>query len=244
MKQGLFTVAGNEPLTGKVHRLILRGDCTAIRAPGQFVTLSLPGFFLRRPFSLCDWTEDSLTLLVEKAGKGTDHLLSLPLGTELDALTGLGNGFDLSAAGDSPLLIGGGTGLSPLYALTKALLARGIFPTVILGFNTKADVFYESEFRALGCQVLVTTADGSYGIPGFVTEAMDRPHSSFYACGPEAMLRAVCDRSPMGGQISLDRRMGCGFGACMGCTVMTRSGPRRICKDGPVLKKEELLWDA
>lgn len=243
MKQGLFTIEENRPLTGRVSRLRLRGDVSAIKRPGQFADLRLEGFFLRRPFSVCDRDEESFTVLYETAGRGTEQLRRLPCGTAMDALTGLGNGFTLSRGGARPLLIGGGSGVSPLYGLAKALLRQGAQPTAILGFADAAEVFYADEFEALGVETVVTTADGSRGVHGFVTAAMDREHTGFFACGPTAMLRAVCLASDRPGQLSFDRRMGCGFGACMGCTVQTASGPRRVCKDGPVFDREEVLWE-
>ena len=242
MKQSVFTLIENEALTARFSLLRLRGDCSAIECPGQFVSLSLPGFFLRRPFSVCDWDEHSFSLIVEEAGKGTALLRSLQPGTELDVLTGLGKGFDLSRAGDAPLLIGGGSGVSPLLGLAKRLLTLGASPRVILGFPNREDLILLDEFFRLGLAPTVTTDDGSFGIRGRVTEAMDLPHSFFYACGPAPMLRAVCEASPVSGQVSLDARMGCGFGACMGCTIQTRQGPKRVCKDGPVFRKEALLW--
>ncbi len=242
MKQGVFTISENIPLTERFSLLHLRGDCSAIRTPGQFVELALPGLFLRRPFSVCDWDAGSLSLLYEQVGRGTALLRSLPVGTELDLLTGLGKGFRLSRAGERPLLIGGGSGVSPLLGLARRLLEGGVRPHVILGFASREDLVLLDEFYRLGLAPTVTTEDGSFGIRGRVTEAMDLPHSFFYACGPHAMLQAVCQASPVSGQISLDGRMGCGFGACMGCTVQTVNGPRRVCKDGPVFDKEELLW--
>ena len=243
MKQGIFTVAENKPLTAKVSRLVLKGDVSAIERPGQFVQLRLDGLYLRRPFSVCGRDEDSFTVLFETVGKGTEKLRTLECHSRLDVLTGLGNGFDLDACGEAPLLIGGGTGLSPLYWLAKELLKKGRHPTVLLGFNTASDVFYENEFRTLGLETVVTTVDGSYGVKGFVTDAMDREHTGFYTCGPEAMMKAVCACTDKPGQLSFDKRMGCGFGACMGCTVKTKNGLKRICKDGPVLDREEVLWE-
>ena len=243
MKQGIFTVAENRPLTGKVSRLVLKGDVSAIERPGQFVQLRLDGLYLRRPFSVCDRDTDSFTVLFETVGKGTSQLRSVEPGAELDTLTGLGNGFDLSACGDTPLLIGGGTGVSPLYWLAKELLRQGKRPTALLGFNTAGDVFYETAFRALGVETIVTTVDGSCGVKGFVTDAMNWEYTSFYTCGPEAMMKAVCEHTDKPGQLSFDKRMGCGFGACMGCTVKTKNGLKRICKDGPVLSSEEVLWE-
>ena len=243
MKQGVFTVLENSPLTEGFFRLRLGGDCSAIRDPGQFADLALPGFFLRRPFSVSDWDEKSFTLVIRRTGRGTEALAALPPRAELDVLTGLGRGFDLNRAGDRPLLVGGGSGVSPLPGLARRLLALGTQPQVILGFDSREDLMLLEDFYALGLAPTVTTRDGSFGIRGLVTEAMDLPHSFFYACGPLPMLRAVCERSAASGQVSLDGRMGCGFGACMGCTIPTAKGPRRVCRDGPVFDKEEMLWD-
>lgn len=242
MKQGVFTIQENRPLTERFSLLRLQGDCSAIQVPGQFVQLSLPGLFLRRPFSVCDWSDTGLTLVYERVGRGTELLRGLPTGTALDVLTGLGHGFDLDRAGDRPLLIGGGSGASPLLGLARQLLERGVYPQVILGFGRREDMILLDAFYQIGLSSTVTTEDGSFGIRGRVTDAMDLPHSFFYACGPLPMLRAVSERSSASGQLSLDARMGCGFGACMGCTIQTASGPRRVCKDGPVFDKEELLW--
>ncbi len=243
MKQGSFTIVENTPLTEKVSRLRLKGDCSAVGEPGQFVDLRLERLFLRRPLSVCDCEDGVLTLLYELAGAGTALLRTLPEGTELELLTGLGHGFDRSLAGERPLLIGGGTGASPLYGLAKGLIAEGRQVSVLLGFSTAAEVFYEKEFEALGADVTVCTEDGSRGLPGFVTAAMDRPYSFFYSCGPKAMLHAVCQSARTDGQLSLAVRMGCGFGACMGCRVETVSGDKRVCRDGPVFGKGEILWD-
>ena len=242
MKQSMFTIAENSPLTERFSLLRLEGDCSAIERPGQFVELMLPGLFLRRPFSVCDWDGKGFSLLIEQVGKGTELLRSLPVGQELDVLTGLGNGFDLSRAGERPLLIGGGSGVSPLLGLARRLAERGVRPHVILGFPSREDLLLLDDFFRLGLAPTVTTDDGSFGIRGRVTEAMDIPHTFFYACGPLPMLRAVCEKSPAPGEVSLDARMGCGFGACMGCTIQTAQGARRVCKDGPVFEKEELLW--
>lgn len=242
MKQSIFRIRENTPLNARYSRLVLAGDTSAITRPGQFADLSLPGFFLRRPFSVCDWNENSLTLIYEAVGKGTNALRELPTSTALDVLTGLGNGFDLSRAGDEPLLIGGGSGASPLLGLCRRLLNAGTRPHVILGFNTREEVILAEDFLAMGVCPTITTADGSFGIRGFVTEAMDIPHSFFYTCGPEVMMKAVSEKSPAHGQLSFDVRMGCGFGACMGCTKATVNGPKRVCKDGPVFEKEEIRW--
>ncbi len=243
MKQGIFTVVENKALTGKVSRLVLKGDVTAIERPGQFIQLRLDGLYLRRPFSVCDRDSGSFTILFETVGKGTEKLRDVRPCATIDALTGLGNGFDLNACGDKPLLIGGGTGVSPLYWLAKELIRQGRHPAALLGFNTAGDVFYEDEYQALGIETIVTTVDGSCGVKGFVTNAMDCEHTGFFTCGPEAMMKAVCAATDKPGQLSFDKRMGCGFGACMGCTVKTGNGLKRICRDGPVLDREEVLWE-
>ena len=243
MKQGLYEITENTALTDKVMRMRLAGDTSAMERPGQFVDIRLESLFLRRPLSVCDWDDESFTILYERVGQGTERMAALPAGERLDVLTGLGNGYDISLAGGHPLLVGGGTGLSPLYGLAKALLKNGVRPVVILGFHTAAEVFYTGEFKSMGIEPVITTEDGSCGVRGFVTSAMDFPYTFFYACGTEAMLRAVCEKSRCPGQISLGKRMGCGFGACMGCTVLTKNGAKRICKDGPVLDSEEVLWE-
>ena len=244
MKQTLYTVCSNEPLARQVFRMRLLGDTSAITAPGQFVDLALPGFFLRRPISICDYDADGLTIIYKVVGKGTAALSRLAPGAELDALSGLGNGFDTQKSGEAPLLIGGGVGVPPLYALAKRLLAEGKCPTAVLGFNKADEVFYAGEFENLGVRTIVCTADGSVGVRGFVTDAIATlsGYSFYYACGPEPMLRAVHALCPCGGQLSFEERMGCGFGACMGCSCKTKYGNKRICKDGPVLDKEEIVW--
>lgn len=242
MKQGLFKIIENVPVTDSVMKMKLEGDTSAITRPGQFVNIKLDGLFLRRPISVCDVEGDVLTILYKVVGKGTEMMRDMKEGT-LDILTGLGNGYDLSLVGDKPLVIGGGVGVPPMYLLTKKLIEAGKTVTVILGFNTADEVFYEEEFKKLGADVIVTTVDGSYGIKGFVTDAMgDLDYSHFCTCGPEAMLKAVSKASKTSGQMSFEERMGCGFGACMGCSCETLTGYKRICKEGPVMMKEEILW--
>ena len=242
MKQTIFTVTENIALTDSVYQMKLSGDTEGI-ACGQFVNLKLDGLYLRRPISVCDCREGELTLVYKVVGKGTEQMSAMAVGTEIDLLTGLGNGYDLAPCGDTALLLGGGVGVPPLYKLAKELIAAGKKVTVVLGFNTKNEVFYEAEFKALGANVLVTTADGSYGIKGFVTDAIaDVEYTYFYTCGPEPMLKAVYKATKTEGQFSFEERMGCGFGACMGCSCKTVTGYKRICKDGPVLRKEEILW--
>lgn len=241
MKQGKFKIVENIPLTEDAMKMVLSGDTSRITSPGQFVNIRLEGFFLRRPISVCDVEGDRLTIIYKIVGRGTKAMAEMT-GGELDLLTGLGNGYDTEPSGDMPLLIGGGAGVPPMYLLARRLMEQGKKPQVILGFNTAAEVFLEDEFRNLGADVTVTTADGSYGIRGFVTDAMNREYSYFYACGPQLMLKAVSDASKTGGQLSFEERMGCGFGACMGCSCETLYGSKRICKDGPVLRKEEIIW--
>ena len=244
MKQGFFIIAENAPITGSVFRLRLTGDVSALTAPGQFVNIRLDGNFLRRPISVSDWDGESFTLLYKVVGAGTKQLSEMKPGSALDVLTGLGNGFDVSDAGENPLLLGGGIGAAPLFRLAKDLIAAGKSATVILGFNTADEIFYETEFRALGAQVITATADGSRGAKGFVTDAAKGiDHSYYYACGPEPMLKAVFRAVSGDGQLSFEERMGCGFGACMGCTCRTVTGWKRICREGPVLRKGEILWD-
>ncbi len=242
MKQGLFEIIENTPLTANVYRMRLRGDTSDITRSGQFVNLKLDGFYLRRPISVCDREDGGLTIIYKVVGKGTEAMAAMT-GGRLVVLTGLGNGYDLSVSGDRPLLLGGGVGVPPMYLLAKDLIAEGKQVTVILGFNTKSEIFYEDEFRALGADVYVTTVDGSYGQKGFVTDAMKNiDYSYFYTCGPEPMLKAIFSASTTEGQLSFEERMGCGFGACMGCSCKTIYGNKRICKEGPVLRKEEILW--
>ncbi len=241
MKQGWFEIVDNVPLTDTVWKMRLRGDTSAITAPGQFVNVRLDGLYLRRPISVCDCEDGSLTLVYKVVGKGTRQMSGLASG-RLDVLTGLGNGYNTTPAGDCPLLLGGGVGVPPLYMLAKRLIVEGRRVSVVLGFNTQSEVFYEQEFRALGAEVTVATADGSYGTRGFVTDALPSNYSYFYTCGPEPMLKAVYAATVTGGQFSFEERMGCGFGACMGCSCKTITGNKRICKEGPVLQKEEIIW--
>ncbi len=242
MKQVKLILGKREKLSSNVYRIQLFGDVSAITAPGQFIDLKIQGYFLRRPISVYDSDGDSVSVIYKVVGKGTEALTELPIGTPLDVLTGLGNGYDVTLCGDAPLLLGGGSGVPPMYYLAKQLIAKGIKPSVILGFNTKDEVFCEEEFRRLGADVTVTTVDGSYDQKGFVTDALPDGYTYFYTCGPEAMLKAVFRETKTSGQFSFEERMGCGFGACMGCTCKTVTGYKRICKDGPVLKKEEILW--
>ena len=244
MKQSIFQILSNTALTDSVYKMILSGDTSAITAPGQFVNIKLDGLFLRRPISVCDYDENTLTLVYKVVGKGTEKMRRMNAGDRLDLLTGLGNGYDLTLSGEKPVLLGGGVGVPPLYNLAKKLIAQGKDVTVILGFNTKSEIFYEDAFQALGCTVLVTTVDGSFGIKGFATDALPEKYTYFYTCGPEPMLKSVYRATRTSGQMSFEERMGCGFGACMGCSCKTLTGYKRICKDGPVMKKEEILWEA
>ena len=242
MKQGIYRIIQNIPLTDNVMLMKLAGDTEGV-ACGQFINIKLDGLYLRRPISVCDCEDGFITIIYKVVGKGTKQMQQMKDG-ELDVLIGLGNGYDTSVSGTTPLLLGGGVGVPPLYMLAKKLIAEGKKVSVVLGFNTKSEVFYENEFKALGAAVTVTTADGSYGTKGFVTDAIsDIDYTYFYTCGPEPMLKAVYNTTKTSGQLSFEERMGCGFGACMGCSCKTLYGNKRICKDGPVLVKEEIIWE-
>lgn len=243
MKQAFFTILSTRQIAPHAFETVLAGDTSAITAPGQFVNIKIEGLFLRRPISVCDFSKGKLTLLYKVVGEGTRRLAEKKAGESLDLLVGLGNGFDVSHSGKNPLLIGGGIGVPPLYGLCKAILAAGGMPRVIMGFATDKEIVYQKEFAALGVSVDIATQDGSAGTRGYVTQLVDQaPYSYFYACGPEAMLRAVCHVCDTDGELSFEERMGCGFGACMGCSCQTLTGNKRICKEGPVLQKEEILW--
>lgn len=244
-KKGIYKIVANEPLTSDVWRMVLEGDTQWISRPGQFVNIELEGLYLRRPISINDWTENTITIIYKVVGRGTEQMSRMTAGEELDVLTGLGNGFDVDVECERPLLVGGGVGVPPLYRLAKELLARGKKVSVVLGFNTAKEIFYADEFRALGAEVYISTADGSVGTKGFVTDAIregEVEFDYFYSCGPLPMLKALCDNTTVSGELSFEERMGCGFGACMGCSCKTLTGNKRICKEGPVMKREEIIW--
>ena len=241
-KQNKYKILSNDALTENIYKMVLGGDTQYITAPGQFINIQLDGKFLRRPISVCDYSDDTITIIYKVVGEETEQMKQLAVGEVLDVLTGLGNGYDISKS-TKPLLIGGGVGVPPMYNLAKALINDGQKVSVVLGFNTSKEIFYEDEFKALGCDVFVTTVDGSYGIKGFVTDAMkDIDYDYFYTCGPLPMFKAIYNATETSGQFSFEERMGCGFGACMGCSYKTKYGNKRICKDGPVLVKEEIIW--
>ena len=242
MKQGLFTIEQNLPLTATVYRMVLSGDVSDITAPGQFINIQLDGKFLRRPISVYDVDATSVTIIYKVVGRGTEQMRRMLPGQTLDVLTGLGNGYDTAITGERPLLVGGGVGVPPLYLLAKKLREQGKDVCVVLGFNTRDEVFCEQEFKDLGCAVTVTTVDGSYGVKGFVTNAMDVDYTHVCTCGPEPMLKAVYKACQTDGQFSFEERMGCGFGACMGCSCKTVTGYKRICKEGPIMRKGDILW--
>ena len=243
MKQGIFKISENKKLVENIYKMVLVGDTSDITACGQFINIQLDGLYLRRPISVCDCDETAVTIIYKVVGRGTEQMSKMAVGEGLDVLTGLGNGYDLSLSGDKPVLLGGGVGVPPLYMLAKKLKEQGKDVSVILGFNNKSEVFYVQEFKDLGCDVTVTTVDGSYGVKGFVTNAYPNDYTYFYTCGPEPMLKAIYKTSKTSGQMSFEERMGCGFGACMGCSCKTIAGYKRICKDGPVMQKEEILWE-
>ena len=244
MKDVNLIIKSNVCIAPTVYKMVLCGDTTHITAPGQFVNFKLDGLYLRRPISVCDYTDDTLTVIYKVVGVGTEQMSKMKAGESMMTLVGLGNGYDTSKSGRNPLCIGGGVGIPPMYNLAKKLILEGKLPQIILGFNKKDEIFYEDEFKALGCEVYVCTADGSYGIPGFVTNAMENlDYSYFYTCGPLPMFRAINKVAKTSGQLSFEERMGCGFGACMGCSCKTITGYKRICKDGPVLEREEILWE-
>ena len=243
MKQSLFEILSNENIAKDIYKMVLKGDTSAITAPGQFINIKIDGFFLRRPISVCDYNSENVTIIYKVVGSGTEVMANMKIGEKLDILSGLGNGFDTSKSGKTPVLIGGGVGVPPMYNLCKVLINEGKNVKVILGFNSADDVFYENEFKALGADVYVATADGSYGTKGFVTDVLkDIEYSYFYTCGPMPMFKAIENIAKTSGQYSFEERMGCGFGACMGCSCKTKYKNIRICKDGPVLEREVIVW--
>ena len=243
MKQTIFDILSNKNIAKDVYEMVLEGDTEGI-APGQFVNIKLDGLYLRRPISVCDFSDKTLTLVYKVVGVGTEQMSGMNAGEKLDVLTGLGNGYDSSKSGNAPLLIGGGVGVPPMFAQAKKLIAEGKKVSVILGFNAADEIFYEEKFKEIGADVFVTTVDGSVGTKGFVTDALGLAgnYTYVYTCGPEVMLKAVYNATEVSGQYSFEERMGCGFGACVGCTCKTKYGNKRICKDGPVLEKEEIIW--
>lgn len=243
-KKNKYIIEENIKIAKDVYKMILSGDTQYITAPGQFINIEIDGFYLRRPISVCDYDEKTITIIYKVVGNGTEKLAKYHKGIVLDILTGLGNGFDINVSGEKPLLIGGGVGCPPMYNLCKKLVKANKKPVVVLGFNSEEDVFYEEEFKNLGAEVHISTADGSYETKGFVTDIIKNleNYTYYYACGPIPMLKAIYDSAQGTGELSFEERMGCGFGACMGCSCKTKYGNKRICKDGPVLKKEEIIW--
>lgn len=244
MKQRIFKILKNESIADNTYEMKLSGDASGIERPGQFINIKLDGFFLRRPISICDYSDNSITIIYKTVGKGTEQMAKMT-GGELEILLPLGNGYNTEKSGERPLLIGGGAGVPPMYALALQLIREGKKPVVVLGFNRKSEVFYGREFEKAGIKTILATADGSVGVKGFVTDAVrELDYSYYFACGPEPMLKAVYRECTTSGQLSFEERMGCGFGACMGCSCRTLYGTKRICKDGPVLEKEEIIWEA
>lgn len=243
MTKDKYKILSNKALTSSVFKMVLEGDTSSITRPGQFINIQLDGYYLRRPISISDYDDKTITIIYKVVGHGTEAMSALKEDTKLDCLVGLGNGYDTSLTNKSALVLGGGVGVPPLYGLCKKLLSEGKSVRVVLGFNTKEEVFYEEEFKKLGAEVIVTTVDGSYGVKGFVTDAIDYEYDYFYTCGPLPMLKAVYNKTTTSGQFSFEERMGCGFGACMGCTQKTTNGYKRVCKEGPVFVKEEIVWE-
>ena len=238
-----MTVLENEKIAKDIMKMVLSGDTDSLTKPGQFINIKLEGKYLRRPISVCDWSKDTVTIIYKIVGSGTEQMAEIKAGEKLDILNGLGNGFDTTLSGDNPVLIGGGVGIPPMYGVCKELINQGKSVKVILGFNSKEDVFYKDEFEALGAEVFIATADGSMGTKGFVTDVLkDLDYSYFFTCGPMPMFKAIENIAKTSGQYSFEERMGCGFGACMGCSCKTKYGNKRICKDGPVLIREEIIW--
>ena len=244
MKQGIYNIEKNMKIAENIYKMTLSGDTSALKRPGQFINIKIDGYFLRRPISVCDYNENTIDIIYKVVGGGTKSMSEMKAGDKLDILTGLGNGFDIGKSGEKPVLIGGGVGVPPIYNLAKKLIKEGKKPTVIIGFNKVCEVFYKDEFENLGAQTHVATADGSVGEKGFVTDVLAKlsGYTYTYSCGPLPMLKAVYEISKTSGQFSFEERMGCGFGACMGCSCKTKYGNKRICKDGPVLEKEEIIW--
>ena len=242
-KKGIYEIVSNRPLTDSVWQMVLAGDTQYLTAPGQFVNIAIEGCYLRRPISVCDYDGQSITQIYKVVGRGTEIMSRMQAGEKLDVLTGLGNGFSLSAATERPLLVGGGVGVPPLYNLARKLKAAGKRVQVVLGFNRADEIFYADEFEALGVEVHIATVDGSVGVKGFVTDAMKALEFDYiYTCGPLPMLKAIYNASECDGEFSFEERMGCGFGACMGCSCQTTKGSKRICKEGPVLKRDEIIF--
>lgn len=244
MNKGKYKIIENKKIAKDVFKMVFEGDTSAIISAGEFVNIEIEDLYLRRPISICDYDKNTITVIYKVVGHGTEKMSKLEIGQKLDILTGLGNGFDTKVSGDKPLIIGGGVGTPPMYRLCKDLISEGKKPIVILGFNSEEDIFYKEEFEKLGVEVYISTVDGSVGTKGFVTDIMKtiKDFTYFYACGPMVMLKAVCDATDIPGEVSLEGRMGCGFGACMGCTIQTKKGSKRVCKEGPVFVKEDLIW--
>lgn len=243
-KRDKYKIKSNKKIAKNVYEMVLEGDTTYIVRSGQFINIELDGCYLRRPISVCDYDDKTITIIYKVVGNGTEKMATFEEGTILDILTGLGNGFEVKRSGEKPLLIGGGVGTPPMYNLCKKLVEQGKNPVVVLGFGNIDDVFYEEKFKEMGAEVYISTVDGSYGTKGFVTDIVKnlKDYTYYYTCGPKNMLKAVYDTATTDGELSFEEKMGCGFGACMGCTCETTKGNKRICKEGPVLKKEEIIW--
>ena len=242
MRDNRYTVVKNEEIAPGTYYMTIAGDTSQIKDPGQFINIKIDGLYLRRPMSICSYDEESMSIIYKVVGKGTEAMSRMPAGDSFDALSPLGNGFDTEKIPEGALLIGGGAGAMPIYTLAMILRDKGKKPHVIIGFNREEEIFFADEFRDLGVELTIATMDGSVGVKGTVVDAMEKANRPYVCvCGPDPMMKAVAEHSS-GGQFDLGARMACGFGACMGCTVITKSGPKRVCKDGPIFDQEEIIW--
>lgn len=247
--QGVLTIISKTQLCSDVYEMVLQGkEASYVSNPGQFINIKLNDSlqpYLRRPMSISDYSDDTITIVFRVVGEGTKILKEKQVGDQLDCLIGLGNGFEVKKD-HKAILIGGGLGTPPLYKLGKELVKQGVEVTTVLGFNSKENVFYEDKFKELG-NCYIATMDGSVGQKGTVVDVINQvglTFDTYYTCGPEPMLKALVKEYPDNGQLSFEARMGCGFGACMGCSCKVKEKPyKRICVEGSVLSSSEVIID-